>query len=139
MFPLLSFKIEGLEDKESYTIGINFEPVKKYSFKNGKWNDEKDEKFNKKLDHSTTLIHPDSPNTGLHWKKENVVFSKLRLTNKKDNETQYCVFLESLVKYQPLVFIWKNHTTDEHKFMFIETQFITVTSYRNHEVCEIKI
>ncbi|KAH3713119.1 hypothetical protein DPMN_072885 [Dreissena polymorpha] len=32
-------------------------------------------------------LHPDSPNSGAHWMKQDIVFSKLKLTNNKNAET----------------------------------------------------
>ena len=31
-------------------------------------------------------LHPDSPNSGAHWMKQDIVFSKLKLTNNKSND-----------------------------------------------------
>ena len=31
-------------------------------------------------------LHPDSPNTGAHWMKQDIQFSKLKLTNNKNND-----------------------------------------------------
>lgn len=31
-------------------------------------------------------LHPDSPNTGAHWMKQDIVFGKLKLTNNKNND-----------------------------------------------------
>ena len=30
-------------------------------------------------------LHPDSPNTGAHWMKQDIIFNKLKLTNDKRN------------------------------------------------------
>ena len=30
-------------------------------------------------------LHPDSPNTGAHWMKQDIIFNKLKLTNNKSN------------------------------------------------------
>lgn len=40
-------------------------------------------------------VHPESPNTGAHWMRQEISFSKLKLTNNKganNNNTQVTVF-----------------------------------------------
>lgn len=32
-------------------------------------------------------IHPESPNTGAHWMRQEISFSKLKLTNNKGNNS----------------------------------------------------
>uniref|UniRef100_A0A671N4K0 T-box brain protein 1-like n=1 Tax=Sinocyclocheilus anshuiensis TaxID=1608454 RepID=A0A671N4K0_9TELE len=95
-------------------------------------------------------MHPDSPNTGAHWMRQEISFGKLKLTNNKgasSNSTQMIV-LQSLHKYQPRVHVIEiNKSGDEETsdpdrvqtFTFPETQFIAVTAYQNTDITQLKI
>lgn len=95
-------------------------------------------------------VHPDSPNTGAHWMRQEVSFGKLKLTNNKgasNNMTQMIV-LQSLHKYQPRLHIVEVNdgepeaacnASNTHIFTFQETQFIAVTAYQNAEITQLKI
>ncbi|EDL79001.1 rCG26687 [Rattus norvegicus] len=87
-------------------------------------------------------MHPDSPNTGAHWMRQEISFGKLKLTNNKgaSNNNGQMVVLQSLHKYQPrlhVVEVNEDGTEDTSQpgrvqtFTFPETQFIAVTAYQN--------
>lgn len=90
-------------------------------------------------------VHPESPNTGSHWMRQEISFGKLKLTNNKganNNNTQMIV-LQSLHKYQPRLHIVEvtedgvedlNEPSKTQTFTFSETQFIAVTAYQNTDV-----
>lgn len=42
-------------------------------------------------------MHPDSPNTGAHWMRQEVSFSKLKLTNNKGSTNNVAQVLLSLI------------------------------------------
>ena len=44
-------------------------------------------------------LHPDSPNTGAHWMKQDIVFSKLKLTNNKNNDQGHVSSVLSFIKF----------------------------------------
>ena len=52
-------------------------------------------------------LHPDSPNSGAHWMKQDIVFSKLKLTNNKNAESGQVskVFVRSFVCLFVCVFV----------------------------------
>ncbi|EMP38725.1 T-box brain protein 1 [Chelonia mydas] len=90
-------------------------------------------------------MHPDSPNTGAHWMRQEISFGKLKLTNNKgaSNNNGQMVVLQSLHKYQPrlhVVEVNEDGTEDTNQpgrvqtFTFPETQFIAVTAYQNTDV-----
>ncbi|KAK7938508.1 hypothetical protein WMY93_001834 [Mugilogobius chulae] len=95
-------------------------------------------------------MHPDSPNTGAHWMRQEISFGKLKLTNNKgaSNNTGQMVVLQSLHKYQPrlhVVEVNEDGTEDTSQpgrvqtFTFTETQFIAVTAYQNTDITQLKI
>uniref|UniRef100_A0AAQ5WZX0 T-box transcription factor TBX21 n=1 Tax=Amphiprion ocellaris TaxID=80972 RepID=A0AAQ5WZX0_AMPOC len=95
-------------------------------------------------------MHPDSPNTGAHWMRQEVSFSKLKLTNNKGstNNVAQMIVLQSLHKYQPRLHIVEVKedgsedpflTSKAQTFVFPETQFIAVTAYQNADITQLKI
>nr|BAH13061.1 unnamed protein product [Homo sapiens] len=95
-------------------------------------------------------MHPDSPNTGAHWMRQEISFGKLKLTNNKgaSNNNGQMVVLQSLHKYQPrlhVVEVNEDGTEDTSQpgrvqtFTFPETQFIAVTAYQNTDITQLKI
>nr|XP_054112301.1 T-box transcription factor TBX21 isoform X1 [Callithrix jacchus] len=95
-------------------------------------------------------VHPDSPNTGAHWMRQEVSFGKLKLTNNKgaSNNVTQMIVLQSLHKYQPRLHIVEVNdgepeaacnASNTHIFTFQETQFIAVTAYQNAEITQLKI
>ncbi|RXM35445.1 T-box brain protein 1 [Acipenser ruthenus] len=95
-------------------------------------------------------MHPDSPNTGAHWMRQEISFGKLKLTNNKgaSNNTGQMVVLQSLHKYQPrlhVVEVNEDGSEDSSQpgrvqtFTFPETQFIAVTAYQNTDITQLKI
>ncbi|KAK6329280.1 hypothetical protein J4Q44_G00012580 [Coregonus suidteri] len=95
-------------------------------------------------------MHPDSPNTGAHWMRQEVSFGKLKLTNNKGsaNNVGQMIVLQSLHKYQPRLHIVEVKedgsedpflTAKAQTFVFPETQFIAVTAYQNADITQLKI
>lgn len=146
---MIRVRINGLEDSELYTVQIRFAPADdyKYRFLNGEWKTSpKNEAFNKQQSQQVPLVHqhPDSPNFGMHWMKEIVAFSKLKLTNNENSKNADSVYLKSLNKYQPFLLIFKHDkkNVDDKRLVyskeFVETQFIAVTAYQNENVSVLK-
>ncbi|XP_016299084.1 T-box brain protein 1-like [Sinocyclocheilus anshuiensis] len=132
MFPFLSVSVAGLDPTCHYNIVVDViltHPVRA---------------------RNRVYMHPDSPNTGAHWMRQEISFGKLKLTNNKgasSNSTQMIV-LQSLHKYQPRVHVIEiNKSGDEETsdpdrvqtFTFPETQFIAVTAYQNTDITQLKI
>ncbi|XP_077595280.1 T-box transcription factor TBX21 isoform X1 [Stigmatopora nigra] len=101
-------------------------------------------------EHARMYVHPDSPNTGAHWMRQEVSFSKLKLTNNKGgtNNLAQMIVLQSLHKYQPRLHVVEVkedgveetfHASKAQTFVFPETQFIAVTAYQNADITQLKI
>ncbi|KAM3922806.1 T-box transcription factor TBX21 isoform 2-T2 [Leptodactylus fuscus] len=142
MFPFLSYRVTGLDPLAQYTVHVDvvLADQSHWRFQGGKWIQ------CGKAEGNRIYHHPDSPNTGAHWMRQEVTFSKLKLTNNKgasSNLTQMVV-LQSLHKYQPRLHVTRlsdtgNPEPQSHTFTFPETQFIAVTAYQNAEITQLKI
>ncbi|KAG9340879.1 hypothetical protein JZ751_020072 [Albula glossodonta] len=141
MFPFLSFNISGLDPTAHYNIFVDviLADPNHWRFQGGKW-----------VPWNRVYMHPDSPNTGAHWMRQEISFGKLKLTNNKgaSNNTGQMVVLQSLHKYQPrlhVVEVNEDGTEDSNQpgrvqtFTFPETQFIAVTAYQNTDITQLKI
>ncbi|XP_073428567.1 T-box transcription factor TBX21 [Dendrobates tinctorius] len=146
MFPFLSYRVSGLDPLAQYTLHVDvvLADQNHWRFQGGKWI--QCGKAEGNMPGNRIYHHPDSPNTGAHWMRQDVTFSKLKLTNNKgasSNLTQMVV-LQSLHKYQPRLHVTRlsdsgNPETQSHTFTFPETQFIAVTAYQNAEITQLKI
>uniref|UniRef100_A0A668SLW2 T-box domain-containing protein n=1 Tax=Oreochromis aureus TaxID=47969 RepID=A0A668SLW2_OREAU len=154
MFPFLSFNIAGLSVTAHYNVFVEvvLADPNHWRFQGGKWvtcgkadnSSQGTEKGNK------IYIHPESPNTGAHWMRQEISFSKLKLTNNKgtSHNTSQMIVLQSLHKYQPRLHIVEvtedgvedlNSDLKTQCFTFPETQFIAVTAYQNTDITQLKI
>uniref|UniRef100_A0A672QZ98 T-box transcription factor TBX21 n=1 Tax=Sinocyclocheilus grahami TaxID=75366 RepID=A0A672QZ98_SINGR len=150
MFPFLSVSVAGLDPTCHYNIVVDviLADPNHWRFQGGKWIP--CGKADTNVTGSRVCMHPDSPNTGAHWMRQEISFGKLKLTNNKgasSNSTQMIV-LQSLHKYQPRVHVIEiNKSGDEdtsdpdrvQTFTFPETQFIAVTAYQNTDITQLKI
>ncbi|ELR54751.1 T-box transcription factor TBX21, partial [Bos mutus] len=147
MFPFLSFTVAGLEPNSHYRMYVDVVLVDQHHwrYQSGKW--VQCGKAEGSMPGNRQYVHPDSPNTGAHWMRQEVSFGKLKLTNNKgasNNATQMIV-LQSLHKYQPRLHIVEVNdgepeaACNTHVFTFQETQFIAVTAYQNAEITQLKI
>jgi hypothetical protein len=148
-FPLIRLIMSGMEETALYTVQIEFRYADnfKYRFVNGEW------RTSAKTE-STLLTgqrahtqpppilyeHPDSPNFGHHWCKDFIAFAKLKLTNNENHKSSDLVFLKSLLKYEPVIHVYKHdkkNVDDKCLVMskpFPQTSFIAVTAYQNEQV-----
>ena len=95
MFPVLKSRANGLDPTAMYSVMLDFMPVDDHRWKyvNGEWSHAgKPEPTSA----SKIYVHPDSPNFGTHWMKSPIVFSKVKLTN-KENENGQVVSLFSQI------------------------------------------
>ncbi|XP_028847251.1 T-box brain protein 1b [Denticeps clupeoides] len=150
MFPFLSFNISGLDPTAHYNIFVDviLADPNHWRFQGGKW--VPCGKADTNVTGNRVYMHPDSPNTGAHWMRQEISFGKLKLTNNKgaSNNTGQMVVLQSLHKYQPrlhVVQVNEDGTEDSSQpgrvqtFTFPETQFIAVTAYQNTDITQLKI
>ncbi|KAM9310818.1 eomesodermin homolog b [Pholidichthys leucotaenia] len=150
MFPFLSFNIAGLNMTAHYNVFVEvvLADPNHWRFQGGKW------VTCGKADNSSqgnkVYIHPESPNTGAHWMRQEISFSKLKLTNNKgtNHTASQMIVLQSLHKYQPRLHIVEvtedgvedlNSDVKTQCFTFAETQFIAVTAYQNTDITQLKI
>ncbi|MED6274521.1 hypothetical protein CHARACLAT_017334 [Characodon lateralis] len=150
MFPFLSFNIAGLNVSAHYNVFVEviLADPNHWRFQGGKWvtcgKADNNNQGNK------VYIHPESPNTGAHWMRQEISFSKLKLTNNKgtSHNTSQMVVLQSLHKYQPRLHIVEvtedgvediNSDVKTQCFTFPESQFIAVTAYQNTDITQLKI
>ncbi|XP_029306667.1 eomesodermin homolog b isoform X2 [Cottoperca gobio] len=150
MFPFLSFNMAGLNLTAHYNVFVEvvLADPNHWRFQGGKW------VTCGKADNSSqgnkVYIHPESPNTGAHWMRQEISFSKLKLTNNKgtSHNTSQMVVLQSLHKYQPrlhIVEVTEDGVEDisgdvkSQSFTFPENQFIAVTAYQNTDITQLKI
>ncbi|XP_043107882.1 T-box brain protein 1 [Puntigrus tetrazona] len=150
MFPFLSFSVSGLDPACYYNIVVDviLADPNHWRFQGGKW--VACGKADTNVTGNRVYMHPDSPNTGAHWMRQEISFGKLKLTNNKgaSSNSSQMIVLQSLHKYQPRVHVIEiNKSGDEdtsdpdraQMFTFPETQFISVTAYQNTDITQLKI
>uniref|UniRef100_A0A8C6TKC9 Eomesodermin homolog a n=1 Tax=Neogobius melanostomus TaxID=47308 RepID=A0A8C6TKC9_9GOBI len=150
MFPFLSFNITGLNLTAHYNVFVEviLADPNHWRFQGGKW--VTCGKADNNMQGNKMYVHPESPNTGAHWMRQEISFGKLKLTNNKganNNNTQMIV-LQSLHKYQPRLHIVEvtedgvedmSNESRTQTFTFPENQFIAVTAYQNTDITQLKI
>ncbi|XP_024913323.1 T-box transcription factor TBX21 [Cynoglossus semilaevis] len=150
MFPFLSFNISFLEPTAHYNVYVDviLADQHHWRYQGGKW--VQCGKAEGNMPGNRTYMHPDSPNTGAHWMRQEVSFSKMKLTNNKGstNNVSQMIVLQSLHKYQPRLHIVEVKedggedpflSAKAQTFVFPETQFIAVTAYQNADITQLKI
>ncbi|XP_078276990.1 eomesodermin homolog b isoform X1 [Rhinoraja longicauda] len=150
MFPFLSFNISALNPTSHYNVFVEIvlSDPNHWRFQGGKW--VTCGKADNNIQGNRAYVHPESPNTGAHWMRQEISFGKLKLTNNKgatNNSTQMVV-LQSLHKYQPQLHIVEvnedgaediSDSSKAQTYTFPETQFIAVTAYQNTDITQLKI
>ncbi|KAM3616089.1 uncharacterized protein V6R79_012166 [Siganus canaliculatus] len=145
MFPSYKVKVTGMNSKTKYILLIDVVPADdhRYKFCDNKWMvaGKAEPAMPGRL-----YVHPDSPATGAHWMRQLVSFQKLKLTNNHLDPFGH-IILNSMHKYQPRLHIVKadennafgSKNTAYCSHVFHETGFISVTSYQNHKITQLKI
>ncbi|XP_053310557.1 T-box transcription factor TBX4 [Spea bombifrons] len=145
MFPSYKVKVTGMNPKTKYILLIDIVPADdhRYKFCDNKWMvaGKAEPAMPGRL-----YVHPDSPATGAHWMRQLVSFQKLKLTNNHLDPFGH-IILNSMHKYQPRLHIVKadennafgSKNTAFCTHVFSETAFISVTSYQNHKITQLKI
>ncbi|XP_068775037.1 T-box transcription factor TBX21 isoform X2 [Struthio camelus] len=150
MFPFLSFSLSGLNPMAHYNVCVDVVLVDQHHwrYQGGKW--VQCGKAEGNMPGNRLYLHPDSPNTGAHWMRQEVSFGKLKLTNNKgaSNNVGQMIVLQSLHKYQPRLHVTEVKEGEGEEacqsphtqtFTFPETQFIAVTAYQNADITQLKI
>jgi len=134
-----------MDDQSLYTIQLEFRvsDTYKYRFINGEW---KSSPRSEKISQQPIIYeHSDSPNFGHHWSKEAIAFGKLKLTNNENSKNSDAIYLKSLMKYDPIVHVFrhdKNNVDFKELLLTLplyKTQFIAVTAYQNESITSLKI
>ncbi|XP_036393330.1 T-box transcription factor TBX4 [Megalops cyprinoides] len=145
MFPSYKVKVMGMNPKTKYILLVDIVPADehRYKFCDNKWMvaGKAEPAMPGRL-----YVHPDSPATGAHWMRQLVSFQKLKLTNNHLDPFGH-IILNSMHKYQPRLHIVKadennafgSKNTAYCTHVFHETAFISVTSYQNHKITQLKI
>ncbi|KAJ8003482.1 hypothetical protein DPEC_G00148770 [Dallia pectoralis] len=148
MFPFLSFNVSGLDPAANYNIfvDVSLADPNHWRFQGGQWVPcgmaDSNGTGNK------AYMHPDSPNTGAHWMRQEISFGKLKLANNKGalESAGQMVIVQSLHKYQPRLNVvevrengLENSNQPTQSFTFPETQFVAVTAYQNTDITQLKI
>ncbi|XP_013858202.1 T-box transcription factor TBX4 [Austrofundulus limnaeus] len=145
MFPSFKVKVTGMNPKTKYILLTDIVPADdhRYKFCENKWlvAGKAEPAMPGRL-----YVHPDSPATGAHWMRQLVSFQKLKLTNNHLDPFGH-IILNSMHKYQPRLHIVKadennafgSKNTAYCTRVFHETAFISVTSYQNHKITQLKI
>uniref|UniRef100_A0A673ZWA5 T-box transcription factor 4 n=2 Tax=Salmo trutta TaxID=8032 RepID=A0A673ZWA5_SALTR len=145
MFPSYKVKVTGMNPKTKYILLTDIVPADdhRYKFCDNKWMvaGKAEPAMPGRL-----YVHPDSPATGAHWMRQMVSFQKLKLTNNHLDPFGH-IILNSMHKYQPRLHIVKadennafgSKNTAYCTHVFHETAFISVTSYQNHKITQLKI
>ncbi|KAM9319022.1 T-box transcription factor TBX4 [Pholidichthys leucotaenia] len=145
MFPSYKVKVTAMNPKTKYILLIDIVPADdhRYKFCDNKWMvaGKAEPAMPGRL-----YVHPDSPATGAHWMRQLVSFQKLKLTNNHLDPFGH-IILNSMHKYQPRLHIVKadennafgSKNTAYCTHVFNETVFISVTSYQNHKITQLKI
>ncbi|XP_052761708.1 eomesodermin homolog [Mya arenaria] len=144
MFPTLQYSLTGLEPHSQYNVFVDIVLADNshWKFQNGHW--VPCGQAEQLPQNGRVYLHPDSPNSGAHWMKQDIVFSKLKLTNNKNAESGQ-VILNSMHKYQPRIHVIQLDACapEDQKSLqthsFPETQFIAVTAYQNTDITQLKI
>jgi hypothetical protein len=143
MFPTLQFSLTGLDSQRHYNVFVDMvlADPHHWKFQNGKWTT--CGQAEQLPPNGRVYLHPDSPNTGAHWMKQDIIFSKLKLTNNKTCDQGYIV-LNSMHKYQPRIHVIEvgggpHEQKNLQTHSFPETTFIAVTAYQNTDITQLKI
>jgi len=159
MFPTIQYMLKGLDPLKKYNIFIDMVKVtpNTWKYQSGKWIQCPPLQSQAAVvgqENTLAHLHPDSPNTGAFWMKNEIIFSKLKLTNCKANANENILLLTSMQKYMPRVHIVCLDETNSHlkkpklnqfnprdvkSFSFNQTQFIAVTAYLNRMITDLKI
>lgn len=107
MFPTLQYSISGMDANKKYYIFVELVKTvpNSWKYQSGKWiqctGQSQNETPNKCLIH----MHPDSPNTGAFWMKNELLFAKLKLTNNNQIANENILLLNSMHMYMPKLHI----------------------------------
>ncbi|KAM7395685.1 hypothetical protein PAMA_007111 [Pampus argenteus] len=152
MFPYCRYRLAGLDPDRQYTLVLSIVPLDQYKYR---WNSSKWEITGPAEHQVQGLIrafsHHYSPCRGSDWMSGLVSFYKLKLTNNTQDQEGHLI-LHSMHRYIPRLHVLPvpdGHVpTPDHPvvmgpesmtFTFPQTEFMTVTTYQNFRITQLKI
>ncbi|KAM6283134.1 eomesodermin homolog isoform 2-T2 [Porphyrio hochstetteri] len=101
MFPFLSFNITGLNPTTHYNVFVEvvLADPNHWRFQGGKW--VTCGKADNNMQGNKVYIHPESPNTGAHWMRQEISFGKLKLTNNKGANNNNAQITQLKIDHNP--------------------------------------
>ncbi|CAK8695937.1 unnamed protein product [Clavelina lepadiformis] len=150
MFPALNYELSGLDRNRLYTVCVDFvltsDQVWKYEDANQTWSPKgppcKDRLV---LPYNQFSFHPASAATGGFWNDEGADFRQLKLSNQFHKNSDTIATLTSMQHFLPRLHIvelpHKNLLVENNlkTFLFRKTSFVTVTTYQNRKLIDLKI
>ncbi|CAI2348334.1 unnamed protein product [Caenorhabditis sp. 36 PRJEB53466] len=145
IFPLLEYKIEGLDANKMYSICLHLDLVdnKKLRFSNRSWI----ETLSPEMKRTPKRVwHHSGAMTGRDWMEKPVSFDQVRITNKlsKEEENPSYIHLHTQHRYIPVLSIYESVCEANETEKLVSThrithsQFITVTAYHMPEINTLK-
>uniref|UniRef100_A0A8C5GKH9 T-box domain-containing protein n=1 Tax=Gouania willdenowi TaxID=441366 RepID=A0A8C5GKH9_GOUWI len=152
MFPYCRYRLTGLDPNQLYSLILSIVPFgpDRYHWIGNNW------KVLTELKHSCqgpcqAFSHHHEPYLGSVWMCGSVSFYKLKLTNHSQDMDEHIV-LHSLHRYIPRLHVVPvsdkqvpspdNCVTlgpETMTFIFPQTEFVTVTTYQNFQITQLKI
>lgn len=152
MFPYCRYRLSGLVPTQSYSLVLSIIPADQHKYR---WNTKSWEVIGAAEHQAQGLIrafsHQNSPSLGSEWMSMLVSFYKLKLTNNVSDQQGHMI-LHSMHRYIPRLHVIPvldvgGPTPDQPvvmgpesmTFTFLQTEFVSVTTYQNPWIIELKI
>ncbi|XP_056437862.1 uncharacterized protein magl [Gadus chalcogrammus] len=152
MFPYCRYRLSGLNPSQRYSLVLSIVPADQHKYR---WNTKKWEVIGAAEYQAQGLIrafpHQNSPCLGSEWMNTLVSFYKLKLTNNMSDQEGHMI-LHSMHRYIPRLHVipvldGDGPTADQPvikgpesmTFTFPQTEFVTVTTYQNPWIIQLKI
>uniref|UniRef100_A0A1I7U965 T-box domain-containing protein n=1 Tax=Caenorhabditis tropicalis TaxID=1561998 RepID=A0A1I7U965_9PELO len=139
IFPTLEFAITGLEETKSYTmcLQLDFVDDKKSRRVGGGWHETVSQE---RKEAPRMVYHHDGAQSGKVWMERFINFDQIRITNQKSKENVNPSFVHLFTqhRYIPVLTVYEEGGNLVHTARLEHTQFITVTSYHNQEINNLK-
>ncbi|CAH8597190.1 unnamed protein product [Dicrocoelium dendriticum] len=167
VFPSLSVDVSGLHPTDKYIFALDMVLVQPHTYRHqgGQWLVSNQSEIERTLSGSV-YVQEDSPKSGASWMETGVNFSRVKITNSKEQTKARMIHVHSMRRYIPRFNIFRiaaNHgtlpgsrgcmtettigfqatrTTELEligSYVVPGTQFYTVTAYQNPDVIRVKI
>uniref|UniRef100_A0A8C5CL21 T-box domain-containing protein n=1 Tax=Gadus morhua TaxID=8049 RepID=A0A8C5CL21_GADMO len=142
MFPYCRYRLSGLNPSQRYSLVLSIVPADQHKYR---WNTKKWEVIGAAEYQAQGLIrafpHQNSPCLGSEWMNTLVSFYKLKLTNNMSDQEGHMI-LHSMHRYIPrlhVIPVLDGDGPTSMTFTFPQTEFVTVTTYQNPWIIQLKI